>query len=496
MTGDYANNTDGKITISPYGAASVNITFSAFNFESGYDYLYIYDGPNTSSPLIGYYDGTNLPNGGVIHSTGGSVTFRQTSDEGLTEPGFALTWQCNLPTTHPQSNFNATETSTCSGVIHFHDMTVNGPTSWLWNFGDANTSALQNPVHVYQANGIYTVKLKTTNAFGADSTVKISYIAVNNLPTIPLVTPGTACDSNTVTLSASGSGQLDWYDALTDGNLVSSGSTFVTPELYSTTTYYVESKIVSPSLYVGKTDNTGSGGNYNNTTNVQYEIFNCYSPANLVSVKVYATGAGTRTIQLRDTNQIVLKTASVYIPDGESRVYLNFPLPVQNSLQLACTGAANLFRNNSNSATYPYNLTGLVKITESSASKPPYNTTGNYYFFYDWEIIETECSSPRVPVVATIYQCDGIGENEGNNVFSVYPNPATDQLYVEFSSKQPQEYTVKLFDVLGNSVYNNSNVSLSGSNREKIDLGNIKPGVYFINFVSSTMNKVEKIIIK
>ncbi len=495
-TNDYSNNTDGVITIAPSGASSLMLTFTSFSFESGYDYLYIYNGPSTSSPLIGQYDGTNLPNGGVIQSTGGAITLRQTTDGGVTASGFALTWQCSMPSSPPQSNFYAAETSTCTGVIHFHDMTVNGPASWLWNFGDGNTSTLQNPVHAYQANGVYTVKLKTTNAFGADSTVKISYINVNNLPALPAATPGNACDSSTITLTATGNGQLNWYDALTDGTLLGTGPTFVTPVLYSTTTFYVEDKMVSPSQYVGKTDNSGSGSNYNSATNTHYEIFNCYQPVTLVSVKVYAEGDGNRTIQLRDSSQSVLQSASVYIPDGESRINLNFALPVQQSLQLVCTGAPNLFRNNNGSATYPYTIAGLLKITESSASKPPYNVTGNYYYFYDWEVKETECASPRVPVVATIVECNGIAENNENSRFAVYPNPATETLTVEFSSALPQPYTLTLYDVIGKTVCSSSINAVSGTNLHKISLINVRPGVYFINLISSSINRTEKVVVK
>lgn len=38
-----------------------------------------------------------------------------------------------------------------------------GATSWLWNFGDGNTSTLQNPVHTYAGPGSYLVKLIVFN---------------------------------------------------------------------------------------------------------------------------------------------------------------------------------------------------------------------------------------------------------------------------------------------------------------------------------------------
>jgi PKD repeat protein len=51
----------------------------------------------------------------------------------------------------------------------FLDQTANTPTSWLWNFGDGNTSTGQNPTHSYGAAGTYTVTLTATNALGSNS---------------------------------------------------------------------------------------------------------------------------------------------------------------------------------------------------------------------------------------------------------------------------------------------------------------------------------------
>ncbi|NIN33615.1 MAG: PKD domain-containing protein, partial [Gammaproteobacteria bacterium] len=50
--------------------------------------------------------------------------------------------------------------------------------SWLWDFGDGNTSTLQNPTHTYTAMGSYTVTLTATNQFGSDTETKVNYITV------------------------------------------------------------------------------------------------------------------------------------------------------------------------------------------------------------------------------------------------------------------------------------------------------------------------------
>jgi len=50
------------------------------------------------------------------------------------------------------------------------DLSSSSPTSWLWDFGDGNTSTAQNPTHTYAAAGTYTVCLTASNACGSDST--------------------------------------------------------------------------------------------------------------------------------------------------------------------------------------------------------------------------------------------------------------------------------------------------------------------------------------
>lgn len=61
----------------------------------------------------------------------------------------------------------------------FTDLTTGVPTSWNWDFGDGNTSTMQNPTHSYADEGPYTVTLTTTNYCGDSSTVSYTYSAVS-----------------------------------------------------------------------------------------------------------------------------------------------------------------------------------------------------------------------------------------------------------------------------------------------------------------------------
>jgi len=79
-------------------------------------------------------------------------------------------------------DFSADNTSICLGeAIQFTDLTSGSPLSWLWSFGDGQTSTEQNPLYTYSTPGIYTVSLLIDGAAPAEE--KVNYITVLNAPT-------------------------------------------------------------------------------------------------------------------------------------------------------------------------------------------------------------------------------------------------------------------------------------------------------------------------
>lgn len=112
-TANYSDNTDGVVVIQPVGATQITLNFVLFDFESGFDTLYIYDGATTSSPLIGGFSGTTLPP--TITSSGGSITIRQRTDFVITEAGFQLNWLCSNTNNIPISG--VINLSDCNGTL-------------------------------------------------------------------------------------------------------------------------------------------------------------------------------------------------------------------------------------------------------------------------------------------------------------------------------------------------------------------------------------------
>ena len=95
---NYDNNLNYTMTFYPgTEGAMVSVNFTQFNTESGYDYLYIYDGTSTSATQIGRYDGTTSPGTVMATNSSGALTFRFTSDSGVTAAGWVATVSCFVP---------------------------------------------------------------------------------------------------------------------------------------------------------------------------------------------------------------------------------------------------------------------------------------------------------------------------------------------------------------------------------------------------------------
>ncbi|MCB0381514.1 MAG: hypothetical protein KDD24_09675, partial [Flavobacteriales bacterium] len=178
-TKDYYDNENYTWTIAPTGASSINLTFTSFDVENTFDFLYIYDGPTTASPQIAGspFTGTTLPP--VFNSSTGAITFRFTSDGATTKPGFNANYYCIQDTIKPTtaiaatsnpeyddftSNFTDADNVGGSGVKHrFYQVTDFDGVSWLSNEqnGFFNFQGSSTALTWTEVSGSWS-----TNAFG------------------------------------------------------------------------------------------------------------------------------------------------------------------------------------------------------------------------------------------------------------------------------------------------------------------------------------------
>lgn len=141
---NYYDNENFSYTISPAGAATVSLDFSAFDIQLNNDSLWLFDGPSTSSPLLGVFTGTSTP--GSISSTGPSLTYKFKSNSSTVKPGWKAIWNCLVDNTPPLTavstpsgwitqNFNVTFNDTDNSGIEksFYQVTELQGSQWRAN---------------------------------------------------------------------------------------------------------------------------------------------------------------------------------------------------------------------------------------------------------------------------------------------------------------------------------------------------------------------------
>jgi gliding motility-associated-like protein len=117
----------------------------------------------------------------------------------------SLTQQVVINTNIPTASFSAPPV--CVGATsNFTDLTAGGPiATWSWNFNDPasganNTSALQNPNHIFTGPGTYQVTLNATNTSGCSHQVQQNVVVhANPVVSVP---DDQVCIGDQITLTA------------------------------------------------------------------------------------------------------------------------------------------------------------------------------------------------------------------------------------------------------------------------------------------------------
>ncbi|MEM7038893.1 MAG: M4 family metallopeptidase, partial [Bacteroidota bacterium] len=203
------------------------------------------------------------------------------------------------------ANFNIPSTSYCNlpATIPFTNTSTNGG-SYYWDFGDGTIDTTNlNPTHVYSTPGQYTVTLIAYGGpCGNDTLVQTNYIDVTP-PAAPTALDVSRCGPGPVTVTATGTGSMEWYNAPTGGFFLGSGASYTAPWVGSSTIYYVE-QLIQGAPQFGGPNNPGNvgGGGYHNNGSTQYLEFSTFETVLFKTAYVDPGGNGNRTIQLWDAN--------------------------------------------------------------------------------------------------------------------------------------------------------------------------------------------------
>jgi hypothetical protein len=385
---------------------------------------------------------------------------------------------CSATTsTFVQQSPDETPTVTAAGETRFCEgqdvvLTASNAAGFVWNTG-ATTQSI-----TVTESGSYTVTIQgSCGAFTSAAVV----VDVLDGPDAPVADDVTIPVPGSATLFAVGD-NIQWYDVPVGGSPIGSGNSFETPEVATATSFWASATQETPgAIDFGGPVTRSTTGQFHPNTDF-FPLFTANEAFTIVSVKVFANGAGPRTIALvNQSNGTTLATAAYTIPDGESRVVLNYAVPGPGNYSLRCVGGnPQLWRDGIGSnPTYPYPLGTVGAITSSSVSGT--NATALYYFFYDWEVqaVGSSCEGPRTEVLVNVGSV-GVNDLDGSSVTNVWPNPATDLVMVSFANAQGR-VVVDMLDMTGRMV-----ISREGDARARRDgilqlnVGSLASGDYIV----------------
>lgn len=219
---------------------------------------------------------------------------------------------------------------------------------------------------------------------------------------LPLsVTSGTLCGGGSTSLQAIGApgSTIEWYSDSSGTTLLSTGTTFVTPTLSTTTVFYAQSKAPGGLVSLGPISPSIQGGSLG-TQAVQTLIgFSVTAATTLQSFDIYPMTAGQNgTIEIRNAVNVIVAsynyTTNVAGGNTPQTISLGLDLAVGNYFLYFETLPASGLIGNIDNASYPYT---------SSIANIIGNDYDNTFFFYayNWKLSNI-CRSLLTPVTATV----------------------------------------------------------------------------------------------
>jgi hypothetical protein len=191
-----------------------------------------------------------------------------------------------------------------------------------------------------------------------------------------------------VTSSFDKPGRVDWYDAQNGGKKLGTGNPFLLSPITKSDTIFMQAVYAD---VIGRTDIDEP---LNEDTNKPYGglRMTVNYPFILKSVKIYNTTKGVRKIELLNNGTSIFSKSVTLSTTGESRVVLNFPVPVGDNIRLVLADEAKPLAYSLGQSTFPYHVDNVLSI-DGNIEKP----SDAYCYFYDWQI-EYDDFCGRVPL--------------------------------------------------------------------------------------------------
>ncbi len=433
-------------------------------------------------------------------TTSGTYTVTVTSTAGCTATA------SQVVTVNPVATVAITGTTPGCGSVTLTATPATGLT-YAWSGGSSPNSA----TNIFTASGTYHVTVSNSSACTATASKAIT---VNAIPTVTITGSTTAC--TTVSLKATGGGTYAWSGGNTP---TTAANSFTTSGTYTLTVTSTNGCVATVAEIV--------------TVNTVPVAAITGNVATCGSLTLTATGGGTyqwsagsstntaaNTVSSNGTYKVTVTNA--YGCSASASVSANVdahpatPGAISGSATECTlqTSASYSITPVSGATSYTWTITdGAVFVGSATGNTVTVNFAAAHVANATLKVLANNTcgSSPATSLtIAVSKNCAGKYESDPetdsttstSNVvldqhLKAYPNPTSGQLKVEFSAQLSEEYTFRVYDMLGNLVSTESYQAEEGNNSKSFDLSHLGKGIYFIRVSSASMeSKTLRIVLQ
>ncbi len=365
----------------------------------------------------------------------------------------------------------------------FYGYGYNGtpPYTFMWDFGDGTTSALQNPVHTYAVSGTYTVTLTTADSQGCTVTSTQNVTVTNG-------------NSGTIWGQVYGGGALldfGWVYLYMANNVLTTMTLIDSTYIDSLGMYWFYMMNPLPGVYYVKAAPAPNSA-----------FFNTFVPTYYTSTPFWNNATPIYIQQPNNPNNINL-------------VGLNQPPMGPGNIGGQVTNGNKLFQTGDPAP----GVEVLLLNTSDVALSVDYTDNQGYFSFSNLALgtykVWTEVTGlPTTPAIVTlttnnpnsslpiIITPSGIILDVPEELVTevslerIYPNPAFHTTNLELNLTHSSTLEISIYNLLGEKMQTLVKETNAGSHKLSIDVSDLAPGTYTLQISTNTgFRKVEKLTV-
>lgn len=317
---------------------------------------------------------------------------------------------------------------------------------------------------------------------------------IDTVPAAPVANDEYSCGPGSVTLLASSSYTVYWYNAATGGTLLGTGQLYTTPVLNTTTSYYVEAgndcrsprthvqvDILSPGQInsVGNASRCGPGSVV--LTASSADPITWYDQASGGNTLGTGPSFTTPTINSSTTYYAVANPLCPGNPVAVTATVLPGPIIFLGNDTMIASGSSLVLDAGPGYATYAWS-------TGASTQTITVNSTGTYSVL---ALDNNGCTATDEIHVTVIVGLQSVFSETGIKVF---PNPANHYIVVERNRTTAEKLLMEIRDVQGRLVLSDEMVCPAGLYREEINISQLNAGHYVLTLKTTERQEHLKLI--